>query len=72
VSAKQQGADYLAMSRNPRATLFVDGRGRASIGHDSCVDTRTKLLIVGMVLLVLTFLVIGGILAITSPPSSCC
>jgi hypothetical protein len=36
------------------------------------VDRRTKLLIVGMALLVLAFLVIGGILAITSPPSSCC
>jgi hypothetical protein len=42
------------------------------MGQDPGVDTRTKLLIVGMALLVLAFLVIGGILAITSPPSSCC
>jgi hypothetical protein len=47
-------------------------RERRCIGHDPAVTTRTKLLIVGMALLVLAFLVIGGILAIASPPSSCC
>jgi hypothetical protein len=36
------------------------------------VDTRTKLLIAGMLLFVLVCLVIGGILAIASPPNSCC
>jgi hypothetical protein len=36
------------------------------------VTTRGKLLIIGMALLVVALLVIGGILAITSPPSSCC
>jgi hypothetical protein len=36
------------------------------------MDRRTKLLIVGMALFVLACLVVGGILAITSPPSSCC
>jgi hypothetical protein len=36
------------------------------------VDTRTKLIVIAMVLFVLGLLVIGGILAISSPPSSCC
>lgn len=48
------------------------GHGPASISQDRWVDARTKLLIAGMVLFVLVCLVIGGILAIASPPSSCC
>jgi hypothetical protein len=36
------------------------------------MDTRTKLVIAGLLLLVLAFLVVGGILAISSPPDACC
>jgi hypothetical protein len=42
------------------------------MGQDPLVDRRTKLLVAGMVLFVLACLVIGGILAIASPPNSCC
>jgi hypothetical protein len=40
--------------------------------HGSDMDTKTKLVIAGLLVLVLAFLVIGGIIAIASPPSSCC
>jgi hypothetical protein len=36
------------------------------------MDTRTKLVIAGLLVLVLAFVVIGGIIAIASPPNSCC
>lgn len=36
------------------------------------MDTKTKLVIAGLLLLVLAFLVIGGIMAIASPPDACC
>jgi len=36
------------------------------------MDTRTKLVIAVLLVLVLAFLVIGGIIAIASPPNSCC
>lgn len=72
MSAKQQSVDNLAMTPDLRGSFSTAWRGRASIRHDPRVDTRTKLFIIGMALLVLAFLVIGGILAIASPPSSCC
>jgi hypothetical protein len=50
----------------------IIGREVAPIGQDHEVDTRTKLLVAGMVLFVLACLLIGGILAIASPPNSCC
>ena len=36
------------------------------------MDTKPKLVIAGLLLLVLAFLVIGGIMAIASPPDACC
>jgi hypothetical protein len=36
------------------------------------MDTRTKLVIAALLVLVLVFVVIGGIIAIASPPNSCC
>jgi hypothetical protein len=36
------------------------------------MDTRTKWVIAALFVLVLAFLVIGGIIAIASPPDSCC
>jgi hypothetical protein len=36
------------------------------------MDTRTKWVIAALLVLVLAFLVIGGIIAIASPPDSCC
>ena len=36
------------------------------------MDTKTKLVIAALLLLVLAFVVIGGIIAIASPPDSCC
>jgi hypothetical protein len=36
------------------------------------MDRKTKLVIAGLLLLVLAFLVIGGIMAIASPPDACC
>jgi hypothetical protein len=36
------------------------------------MDTKTKWVIAGLLFLVLAFLVIGGIMAIASPPNSCC
>jgi hypothetical protein len=36
------------------------------------MDTRTKLVIAALLVLVLAFLVIGGIIAIASPPDACC
>jgi hypothetical protein len=52
--------------------LVVAWRAQACIRQDRAVDTRTKLIVLAMVLFVLGLLVIGGIIAITSPPSSCC
>lgn len=60
------------MSRGPGGVVSVTARELASIGQDQGVDRRTKLLVAGMVLFVLACLVIGGILAIASPPNSCC
>jgi hypothetical protein len=36
------------------------------------MDTRTKLVIAALFVLVLVFVVIGGLIAIASPPNSCC
>jgi hypothetical protein len=36
------------------------------------MDTRTKLVIAALLVLVLALLVIGGIIAIASPPDNCC
>jgi hypothetical protein len=36
------------------------------------MNMKTKLVIAGLLLLVLAFLVIGGIMAIASPPNACC
>jgi hypothetical protein len=36
------------------------------------MDTRTKWVIAALLVLALAFLVIGGIIAIASPPDSCC
>jgi len=36
------------------------------------MDRRTKLVIAALLVLVLAFVVIGGIIAIASPPDSCC
>jgi hypothetical protein len=42
------------------------------VHHGQGMDTKTKWVIAGLLLLVLAFLVIGGIMAIASPPNSCC
>jgi hypothetical protein len=36
------------------------------------MDTKTKLIIGALLVLVLAFLVVGGIIAIASPPDGCC
>jgi len=36
------------------------------------MDTKTKLVIAALLLIALAFLVIGGIIAIASPPNACC
>jgi hypothetical protein len=36
------------------------------------MDTKTKVVIAVLLVLVLAFLVIGGIIAIASPPDNCC
>jgi hypothetical protein len=36
------------------------------------METKTKLIIGALLVLVLAFLVVGGIIAIASPPDSCC
>ena len=36
------------------------------------MDTKTKLVIAALLLIALGFLVIGGIIAIGSPPDACC
>jgi hypothetical protein len=36
------------------------------------MDTKTKVVIGVLLLLVLAFLVVGGIIAIASPPDACC
>jgi hypothetical protein len=36
------------------------------------MDTRTKWIVAVLIVIVLAFLVIGGIIAIASPPDSCC
>ncbi len=36
------------------------------------MDTKTKLVIAALLLIALGFLVIGGIIAIASPPDACC
>jgi hypothetical protein len=36
------------------------------------MDTKTKVVIGVLLLLVLAFLVVGGIIAIASPPDQCC
>jgi hypothetical protein len=71
VSAKQ-GLIILPRAGASIDVFSVTGRERTSIGQDPHVDRRTKLLVAGMVLFVLACLVIGGILAIASPPNSCC
>jgi hypothetical protein len=37
---------------------------------DASMDTRTKLIITALILIVLTFIVISGALAFTGPPSN--
>jgi hypothetical protein len=70
--------------RTPRCLMKIapprhaptGGRGRpigtGFVHHAHAMDARTKWVIAILLFLVLVFLVIGGIIAITTAPDACC
>jgi hypothetical protein len=61
--------------QRPFAAWRLNQAGEASRAacrshFDAFMDTRTKLIITALILIVLTFIVISGALAFTGPPSN--
>jgi hypothetical protein len=61
-TAAPQGWTHSGRDRCPAGLCIIRPR----------MDTKTKLIIGALLVLVLAFLVVGGIIAIASPPDGCC
>jgi hypothetical protein len=71
-AASRQHLPTLAFDRLQATGRATTGARRLCASFGPRMDTRTKWVIAALLVLVLAFLVIGGIIAIASPPDSCC